>query len=193
GKKPRELNVPGEEKFKGKGVSYCAICDAPFYKKKVVVIAGDGNSALHAAITAAEVASHVYLIAKHDKFIGEEILIDKVKSYKNVKIFMATKIAEICGDKKVDSIRLESGEEIKTDGIIIEIGHEIDRTLIKDLVKLDEKNQVIIDNMQNTSVPGIFAAGDLTNTPYNQIVISAGEGAKASLSVFNYLQSLKQK
>jgi len=193
GKKPRELGVPGEEELKGRGVSYCATCDAPFFKNKIVTIVGGGNSALDAAIVSSEIAKQVFLIHRGPEFKGEEILIDKIKTASNIKTIMNDEISEITGKDKVEAVKLKSGQEIPTDGVIVEVGYVIDRSLVSGLVELDKLNQVVIDKFQSTSVPGIFASGDLTETPYKQIVISAGEGAKAALSAFDYIQKISGK
>lgn len=193
GKKPRELNVPGEEKLKGKGVSYCATCDAPFFKDKNVAVIGGGNSALEAALLSSPIAKQVYLIHRGDKFRGEEILIEKANKTKNIEIILNDEITEIKGDNKVEEIILTNDRRIAVDGIIVEVGFIIDRSLVLDLVKLDKNNQVEIDTFQATSVPGIFAAGDLTTTPYKQIIIAAAEGAKAALSAHDYVQKISGK
>ncbi|MCL5410434.1 MAG: FAD-dependent oxidoreductase [Patescibacteria group bacterium] len=193
GKKPKELDVPGENKFKGRGVSYCATCDAPFFKNKTLAIAGGGNSALDAALLASKYCKKVYLIHRRDSFTGEQVLIDTVNFTKNIEVLFNSQIKEIKGDKVVGSVVLADGQEIKTDGIIIEVGFIVDHSLVEGLVKLDDKKQVIINNIQETSEPGIFAAGDLTQTPYKQAIISAAEGAKAALSSYDYLQKLQGK
>jgi thioredoxin reductase (NADPH) len=193
GKKPRELGVPGEAEFKGKGVSYCATCDAPFFKNKHVAIVGGGNSALSAAVVCSSFAEKTYLVYRGTDLRGEEVLLDKVKNLKNVEILLNTEITKIIGEGKVTSVELNSGKSLPTDGVIVEIGFVIDRAVLDGLVKLDKANQVIIDSKQLTSTPGIFAAGDLTDTPFKQIVIASAEGAKAALSAFDYLQKLDGK
>lgn len=193
GKKPRELGVPGEAEFKGKGVSYCATCDAPFFKNKHVAIVGGGNSALSAAVVCSSYAEKTYLVYRGTDLRGEEVLLEKVKGLKNVEILLNTEITKIIGEGKVTSVELNSGKSLALDGVIVEIGFVIDRSVLDDLVKLDKANQVIIDSKQLTSAPGIFAAGDLTDTPFKQIVIASAEGAKAALSAFDYLQKLEGK
>jgi len=187
GKSPRKLNVPGEEKLEGRGVSYCATCDGPFYKDKSVVVVGGGNSALDAALVTAAIAKNVYLVHRSE-FRGEAVLIEKLNQAKNIEQIVPNEVSEIKGEHKVESVLLKDGREIKTDGILIEVGYVIDRKLAEGLVKMDATGQIIIDTHQNTSAPGIFAAGDLTTTPYKQIVIAAGEGAKAALSAFDFIQ-----
>lgn len=187
GKQPRDLDVPGEEQFKGHGVSYCATCDAPFYRDKSVIVAGGGNSALDGAILTSKIAKQVYLI-HNSRLTGDQNMINKISETPNIEIILEDKIVEIKGDSVVRSVVLESGKKLAVDGVLVEIGYVVDRTLVQDLLKINEKNQVIISNSQETSVPGIFAAGDLTITPYKQIVIAAAEGAKAALSAYEYIQ-----
>ncbi|PIS07621.1 thioredoxin reductase [Candidatus Berkelbacteria bacterium CG10_big_fil_rev_8_21_14_0_10_43_13] len=193
GKKPRELGVPGEERLRGAGVSYCATCDAPFFKGKILTIVGGGNTALESSIFSAAIAKKVYLIYRGSEFRGEKILQEKVKKIPNVEIMFSEEVTEVFGKDTVDSISLKSGKKLKTDGIIVEIGFVVDRTLAEGFVEMDEKNQIVINPLQETSVPGIFAAGDLTQTAAKQVVIAAGEGAKAALSCFDYLQRIDGK
>ena len=189
GKSPRKMDVPGEDEFSGKGVSYCATCDVPFYKGKELAVVGGGNSALDAALLASDICAKVYLIHRRDQFSAEEVLIDRVKNAKNIEILYNTEIKEIRGKEKVSSISINGGRELPVDGVLVEIGYIVDRSLAEGLVEIDDKNQIITNNNQETNVDGIFAAGDLTNTPYKQIIISAGEGAKAALSCYNYIQA----
>jgi len=188
GKKPRSLGVPGEEELAGKGVSYCATCDAPFFRNKTVAVVGGGNSALEAAIISSAVAKQVYLIHRRDSFRGEEILIDQVKATKNIEIILEDNVSQIIGGNKVTAIKLESGKDLDVDGVIVEIGFVIDRSLIEGLVDLDDKGQVVVDKLQSTNIPGVFAAGDITTTAYKQIVIAASEGATSALSAYDYIQ-----
>ena len=192
GKQPRELGVPGEQEFKGRGVSYCATCDAPFYGGKTVVVVGGGNSALDGAILSSKIAKKIYLVHR-SSFSGEQIMIDRVKKIDNIEIIMPNNIKEIKGDKVVTGVLLESGKVLEADGVLIEVGYTVDRTLVNGLLDLNEKNQIITNITQETSVPGIFAAGDLTTTPYKQIVVAAGEGAKAALSAYDYIQRVEGK
>lgn len=193
GKKPRELNAKGEKEFLGKGVSYCATCDAPFFKDKIVTIVGGGNSALDAAILCSKLCKKVYIIHRRDNFSGEQALINQVIKSEKIEIIFKDEVEEIIGKSVVESIRLKSGKEIETNGVIVEIGYIVDRTLVKDFIKINEQNQIIIDQHQETSVDGIFAAGDLTTTLYKQIIVSAGEGAKAALSAYDFIQKKEGK
>lgn len=194
GKIPRKLDIPGEEEFKGKGVSYCSTCDAPFFKDKVVAVNGGGNSAFDAALLLSKTAKQVYLIHRRDEFIAEDILINKVKKAKNVEIITSAVIEKIEGENVVKSITIKhSGKDrkIEVDGLFIEIGYIVEDGLIKKFVEMDEKNQIKTNKDHSTSREGVFAAGDLTNSYYKQIVISAGEGAIAALSAAKYLDENK--
>lgn len=193
GKRSKTLGIAGEEKFSGRGVTYCATCDAPFFKNKTVVVVGGGNSALDAAVLASSISKKVYLIHRGPEFRGEQYLIDKVKEAPNVETIFNDELSEILGDASVRSVKLKSGAEIPTDGVMVEVGYVVDRSLAENLVELDSRNQVVVDQFQQTSMPGIFAAGDLTPTPFKQIVIAAGEGAKSALSAFDYLQKAEGK
>ena len=194
GKVPRKLNIPGEEEFKGKGISYCSTCDAPFFKNKIVVVNGGGNSAFEATLLLSRTAQKVYLIHRRDEFTAEEIMINKIKKAKNVEIITSATIEKIEGDQTVKSITIRhqnKDKKIKVDGLFIEIGYIVEDGWIKNFVKMDEKNQIIVGKDYKTSRPGVFAAGDLTNSYYKQIVISAGEGAIAALSAAKYLDEKK--
>jgi len=193
GKSPRALGIPGEEKFMGKGVSTCVTCDGPVFANKVTAVVGGGNSALEGVLELNGIAKKVYLIHRRDQFRGDEIIQEKVKKAKNVELVLSSVPVEIKGDKFIKSIVVENvndkkKREIPVDGVFIEIGYEVKTEFIKKLVKLNEKNEIIIDYKCQTSQPGIFAAGDVTTTPYKQTVISAGEGAKAGLQAYAYLQ-----
>jgi len=193
---PCDLGVLGEEKFKGKGVSYCATCDALFYKNKNVSVIGGGNAALDATFLLSKIAKKVYLIHRRNEFRGDEILIQKIKKQKNVQFVLNSIVKEIKGNEFVESIIInkieeKNEEEIKVDGVFVEVGYEVKADFVKNLVNLDKKNQIIANKNCQTSYPGIFAAGDVTDTFYKQIVISAGEGAKAALSAYKYIQDKK--
>ncbi|MFA5188545.1 MAG: thioredoxin-disulfide reductase [Patescibacteria group bacterium] len=196
GKTPSNLNVPGEKEFTGKGVAYCATCDGPLFKNKIVAVIGGGNSALESADYMSKIAQKVFLIHRREEFRGEAILIDRIKKDPNIELKLNKTVAEIKGDKFVQSIILEDAktkakEELKLDGIFVEIGYSVDASAIKDLVKTNEKNEIIIDEACQTSLEGVFAAGDVTDIKFKQIVISAAEGAKAALTAYKYIQDIK--
>ena len=191
---PRELKVPGEERLKGKGVTYCATCDGPLYKAKTVGVVGSIAEALDAAEYLSKICPKVYLFPQRDKLLGSATLNDKVKAIENIEILWNKKITEVVGDSKVESIKWqdiatsEQGE-VKLDGLFIEIGYIAKTDWVKDFVELDARRQIKVDKENRTSVPGVFAAGDITDVDYKQVVVSAGEGAKAALEVYKYLQT----
>jgi thioredoxin-disulfide reductase len=190
GKVPRLLGVPGEDKFYGKGVSTCATCDGPLFKDKAVAIVGGGNSGVEAALDLSKIAKKVYLIHRRDKFTADEVSVDKVTKDEKVEIVLNGDTKEIKGDKFVEAIAVDvNGElkEFKVDGVFVEIGYKVESELFKDIVKVNEKGEIIIDEHCNTSHPRIFAAGDITTTPFKQTIISAGHGAIAALEAHREL------
>ncbi len=196
GKTPSNLNVPGEKEFTGKGVAYCATCDGPLYKNKTVAVIGGGNAALESADYLAQICTKVYLIHRRAEFRGEEMLVDKVKAVKNVEIILNQVVNSISGEKfvkglEIEDVKTKEKRKIDLDGIFIEIGHTVNAAPIRELVKINENNEIIVDLDGQTSEAGIFAAGDVTNIKYKQIVISAGDGAKAALSAYKYISQLK--
>lgn len=188
GKTPRTLRVPGEEEFMGKGVSHCVNCDGPLFKNKDVVIVGGGNSALDATVMMSGIAKKVHLIHRKDQFRAEEYMIKKVESLQNVTTHMSCEVKKINGEESVQSVELSDGKTLSVDGVFIEIGFIVNSSLVESVVKTDNFGQVIVDPHQATSLSGVFAAGDLTNMPYQQLIIACGEGATAALSAFDYIQ-----
>jgi len=189
GKRPRMLNVPGETEFKNRGVTYCATCDGPLFAGKKVAVIGGGNSALDAAIQMMNISPEVYLINIMDELTGDPVMQEKVSVSKKVEIMNKTKTLEIMGDKFVKAIRVESGgktKEMPVEGVFVEIGL-IPNSEFTSIVKKNEIGEIVVNCAAETSEPGIFAAGDVTNVPEKQIIIAAGDGAKAALSAFKYL------
>ncbi len=193
GKRSRELRVPGEKEFKNKGLSYCATCDGPLFSNKDVAVIGGGNSALDAALQLVKIARKIYLINSAVNLTADAIMQEKLNLAKNAVILNNTEVLEILGDKMLGAIKIKRDnkqELLSVEGVFVEIG------LIpnSDFVKEVEKNNLgeIIVNCQNqTNVEGIFAAGDVTDVPEKQIIIAAGEGAKACLSAYRYLAQHK--
>ena len=203
GKTPRDLNVKGEKELNGRGVSYCAVCDGPFFKNKKVAIVGAGDPALEAALYLKELASQLYIIHQTDKPVGSEESIDlllqnKNDSNKKISFISNSIVKAINGNSKVESLTLydsktKSESKLDVDGIFVEMGYVARTDIVKDLVKLNGSKEIIVDKYCSTSSKGIFAAGDVTDVPYKQAIISAGQGAIAALSAYNYIQRLKGK
>ena len=196
GKRPRQLNVPGEEKLKGRGVTYCAICDGPLFAGENVAVIGGGNSALESADDMVKIADHVYLVSL-TPLTGDQILIDKVKSASNLTMFLEHEVMEVKGESRVEGIKirdLKSKQERKIDvsGIFVEIGLIPNSEPFKGIVRLNRLGEIEVNCATETSVLGLFAAGDVTNVPEKQIVVAAGEGAKAALKAHHYLQRLSK-
>jgi alkyl hydroperoxide reductase subunit F len=194
GKRPRTLNVPGEERLRGRGVTYCAICDGPLFEGMKVAVIGGGNSALEAADDMTKIAVHVYLVSL-TPLTGDQVLIDKVKGAANLTIFTEHETLEIMGDNFVSGIRirdLKSGEErsLEVGGVFVEIGLIPNSDLAKGLVNLNRLGEIEVNGACETGILGLYAAGDVTNVPEKQIVVAAGEGAKAALQAHRYLQRL---
>ncbi|MEW6067715.1 MAG: FAD-dependent oxidoreductase [Nitrospirota bacterium] len=192
GERHRPLNVPGERELIGKGVAYCATCDAPLFKDKKVIVVGGANSAFTTTLDLLKVNAEVVLIGHSKGWKADEALQERVKSYKKVQFLNYYDILRIEGKDKVEAVVIQNREnqeekKIITDGIFVEVGFLPNSGPIKNLVELNEKGEVIVDCLCRTNVPGFFAAGDVTSLPYKQIIISAGEGAKAALSAYDYL------
>ncbi|MDD5031919.1 MAG: FAD-dependent oxidoreductase [Patescibacteria group bacterium] len=199
GMAPRKLGVPGEKELNGKGVSYCANCDGPFFKGKIVAVVGGGNAALDAAEILSKIASKVYLIHRQQEFRGFEYLINEVKGRKNIELVLDSKIKEIIGANKVEKIIVENikagGErEIITDGVLVEIGRVANTEILENFADLDPESFIIVDKNQMTKTKGIFAAGDFTNgSNFKQIIIAAAQGSIAALGAYQYLQIEEDK
>lgn len=196
GSSKRHLGVPGEKEFSGKGVTYCATCDAFFYKGKDVAVIGGGDSAVEGAAIAAQVARKVYLVHRRDSFRAEPFWVDRVKARDNVIFVLNTEVAGIEGDTKVRTLRLkqpfEGSDALAVDGVFIEIGATPANALALGLgCQVDPKGHVIVDKTMATTVPGVFAAGDLSNASntFAQFTTAAGEAAVASNGMFNFLSA----
>ncbi len=196
GSNKRHLGVPGEQEFSGKGVTYCATCDAFFYRNKTVAVIGGGDSAVEGAAIAAQVAKQVYLVHRRNEFRAEPYWVERVKAKENVSMVLENQIVEILGDQKVTGVRLAhpvNGSDIlPVDGVFIEVGANPATALAQEIgCEVDAKGYLKVDNAMRTTVPGVFGAGDITNGSnyFAQFTTAAGEGATAANSAFNYLQS----
>ncbi|MDP2909306.1 MAG: FAD-dependent oxidoreductase [Nanoarchaeota archaeon] len=185
----RKLNVPGEDEFIGRGVSYCTTCDGAMFKNKTVCVVGGSNSAAMAALLLAEYAKKVYIIYRKEALRADPILIERIAKNKKIEVIYNAEITKILGMKFVEKIILNNSKELPMEGVFIEIGGIPSTDLAKEIgVKLDEHNSIIADANMNTNVPGVFAAGDITNTFLDQVVTACGDGAKAAYSAFNHLK-----
>ena len=189
GKRTKELNVPGEKEFKNRGLTYCATCDGPLFANKDVAVIGGGNSALDAVLQLRRIAKRIYLVNIMDTLSGDAVMREQVKSDSKVMVLNSAQVTGILGDKFVSGIKvLRQGkiEVFTVQGVFVEIGLLPN----SEFAKVIEKNQlqeIIINCRNETNIPGIFAAGDVTDVPEKQIIIAAGEGSKACLSAFRYL------
>jgi len=194
GKRPRMLNVPGERELVGRGVAYCAICDGPVFAGQRVAVVGGGNSALEAVLDMLKIAEHVDMVSL-TPLTGDAVLVDKLPEGDRLAIYTEHQTERIEGDALVEGMvikDIKSGEEkrLNVTGIFIEIGLVPNSDPVKDLVELNQWGEVPINCSCETALPGLFAAGDVTNVPEKQIVVAAGEGAKAALQAHRYLQRL---
>ncbi|PTD96593.1 alkyl hydroperoxide reductase subunit F [Pseudothauera lacus] len=188
----REMNVPGEKEFRGKGVAYCPHCDGPLFKGKRVAVIGGGNSGIEAAIDLAGIVAHVTVLEFADTLRADAVLQKKLASLPNVTLIKNAQTTEVTGGEKVNGLLYKdrvSGEEkrIELEGIFVQIGLLPNTDFLKGTVELSRFGEIIVDAKGQTNVPGVFAAGDCTTVPYKQIIIAMGEGAKASLSAFDHL------
>ena len=194
GKRPRKLNVPGEAEFIGRGVTYCAICDGPVFAGQRVAVIGGGNSALEAALDMVKIAEHVNLVSL-TPLTGDPILVDRLKGAKNLDIYLEYQTEKIEGQDFVTGIvikDLKSGQSkrLEVTGVFIEIGLIPNSEPVSGLINLNKRGEVPISCACETTVPGLYAAGDVTNVPEKQIAVAAGEGAKAALQAHRYLQRM---
>lgn len=193
GKRSRELGVTGEREFKNKGLTYCATCDGPLFAERDVAVIGGGNSALDAVLQLTKIANKIYVINITDNLTGDGIMQEKIRADNKVSIFNNSRVKEILGDSFVQTIKIEEDKEEKVldvQGIFVEIGLIPNSDFAPSLEK-NERKEIIVNQQNETNIPGIFAAGDVTNVPEKQIIIAAGEGAKAVLSTFRYLSTRK--
>ena len=189
----RDMNVPGETEYRTKGVTYCPHCDGPLFKGKAVAVIGGGNSGVEAAIDLAGVVSHVTLLEFDSKLRADAVLVKKLESLPNVRILVNAQTTQVNGDgEKVTGLTYKdrvSGEvhDVALAGIFVQIGLVPNTAWLKGTIELSTRGEIIVDDHGRTSVPGVFAAGDVTTVPFKQIIIAMGDGAKASLSAFDHL------
>lgn len=189
GKKSKELGVPGEKEFKNRGLTYCATCDGPLFGGKSVAVIGGGNSALDAALQLIKIAKQVFIVNIELSLGGDEIMREKVTQSKIVKVLNSASVTAVVGDKFVTGLKVvrdNKEETLDVQGVFVEIGL-VPNTHCAKGIDVNQSGEIKINCHNETNIPGIFAAGDVTDVPEKQIIIAAGEGSKAALSAFRYL------
>lgn len=196
---PLELGIEGEKKFRNKGLSYCTVCDGPLFSNKIVAVIGGANSALESVIMMSEIAKKVYLLTINPELEGDNVLQEKVSkdlTNKNVEIIYNAYTQKILGDSFVSEIEFKEGKDgqikkINVEGVFVHIGMTPNSDFLPVEVEKNEFGEIRTDKIGKTNIPGLYAAGDVTDIPYNQLVIAAGQGVTAVLSVVDYLNKLK--
>ncbi len=186
----RHLGVVGEDVLAGRGVSYCAVCDGAFYRKKIVAVAGGGDTALDDALYLSEMCSKVYLIHRREEFRGAKATLLKLREKENVTILAPAVINKVKGENKVSGIVLSDGSEIECQGLFVAVGMEPQTELLKGVVTLDKTGYVVADETGKTSVDGFFVAGDVRAKALRQVVTAAADGANAAVFAAEYLRGL---
>lgn len=198
GGRRRRLNVPGENRLDGKGVAYCSTCDAPFYQDRDVAVVGGGNSALETVIDLISYARKIYLLIRHDRLKADPVLQEKVLESSKVQVISHAEVQEIFGEQSVTGLSYtdkEAGEvkQLDVSGVFVAIGSIPNSDFIRHLVDTNQSGEILVDHKTAaTSKKGIFAAGDVTNDPFKQNNISAGDGVRAALSAYNYILDIQK-
>ncbi|HOO57448.1 MAG TPA: FAD-dependent oxidoreductase [bacterium] len=192
GSSPRKLDIPGEKDFIGKGVMFCATCDGPVFSGLDVAVVGGGNSGYDAAVQLMKIAKKLYIIEYSDRIIADEVYREQVEKADNVQVMTNTAVTEVLGDKlmsgiKIKDVKTGQERELAVDGMFLKIGYVPNVSFVSDLVDLNKNNEIIVDCACRTNVQGLFGAGDVTSVPEKQIIVAAGEGAKAALSAYRYI------
>ena len=190
----REIGVKGEKEFRGRGVSYCGVCDGPFFRNKRVLVVGGGNSALTTALYLSGIATEVIVVHRRGVFRAEDALVKDVTSKKNIKALLSTEMREIKGEKVVNRVVLFSGKtgetkELAVDGVFVQVGEAPNSQLAREAgVEVDEDGYIKIDMFQRTSIAGVYAAGDVTDLPVKQVGTAVGQGITAALEAYSYIR-----
>ncbi len=193
GHQPAKLGVPGEEEYFGRGVSYCATCDGAFFKDKEVMVVGGGNAAVEEAVFLTRFASKVYLVHRRDRLRAAKAVQEKALANPKIEFVWKSTLAEVVGDSKVHGARVTSVEDgtsstLAVDGIFMYVGSQPNTEMVKGLLELDEHGYIVTGPGFATSVPGIFAAGDVRSGSVKQVIVAAGEGAQAAMSAQHYVE-----
>ena len=194
GKRYRTLGLPSEQRFLGHGIAFCATCDAPLYRDKRVAVVGGGNSAFTAARDLLPFARRIHIINILDRFQADPVLLEKVRNSGHVSLYPATEVKEFLGKEHLTGIRLQSTDgkqrqDLQVEGVFLEIGLVPNAAPLTNLLDLNAHGEVPVQRDQSTAVPGLFAAGDVTDEPVKQMIVAAGAGAKAALAAYEYLAS----
>lgn len=198
GGRQKSLEVPGEERFNGKGVAYCSTCDAPFFEDKDVAVVGSGNSALEGVIDLASYAHKIYLLIRSEKIKGDPVVEKKATSFPKLQIIDQVEVEEILGDKAVTGLRYrgkktDEVKELEVQGVFVAIGVIPNTDFVRNLVDMNEAGEILVNfETAETSRKGIFAAGNVTNDPFKQNNIAAGDGVRAALSAYSYILNSKK-
>lgn len=189
------LGVPGEKELLGRGVATCAVCDAPFYKEKIAVVAGGGDAACEDSLALIKFAKQVYLVVRRDSLRASKIMAERVMKHPRIKIFWNTQVKQILGGQKVEAVEFTNGEKLTTDGVFLAIGHQPATGIFKSQIDLDFKGYIITglnkDYPTMTGVAGVFAAGDVVDHRYKQAITAAGMGCMAALDAEKWLENIK--
>jgi len=194
GGKPRSLNIPGEDLFKGTGISYCATCDGDFFAGKEIIVVGGGNSALEEAVTLTNFASKVTIVHQFDHFQAFEHAIQEAKKNPKINFIMESELREFKGNGALKKVSIENLTtrkltEMRIDGVFIFIGYLPNTDALKDFVKTNERDEIVVDADMKTNIPGVFAAGDCIVKKYRQVTTAVADGTIAALSAIEYLRS----
>ena len=190
----KTIGIKGENQFKGRGVSYCGVCDGPLFKGKRVMVVGGGNTAATTTLYLSDIVSEVLVVHRRDSFRSEQALINEIKSKENVKIFWNTELQEILGEKIVNSVividnKTKERKKIPVDAVFVQIGEAPNNQIAQNTgIELDNKGYIMVDSSQKTNISGIFSAGDLTNQPVKQIGTAVGQGITAALEAYSYIR-----
>ena len=194
GGRPRSLNIPGEDQFKGKGISYCATCDGDFFTDKEVVVVGGGNSALEEAVALTNFATKVTIVHQFDHFQAFNHAVEEAKKNPKINFIMESELRKFAGNGQLENVSVEhlpTGKmsELKTDGTFIFIGYQPNTESLQNVVKLNERNEIVVDGDMKTNIKGVFAAGDCIAKKYRQVTTAVADGTIAALSVAEYLRN----
>lgn len=189
GTNPRKLGLDNEDRYTGRGVSYCATCDGGFYKDKIVAVNGGGNSAIHEAIYLSGLAQKVYVIHRRDEFRADPSLVDKLRAKENVELVLGATVAELYGDKNLEGIKLNTGREITLDGLFVSIGRIPNTESLMDNLELSDEKYIVSDEECKTNIDGVFVAGDVRTKELRQLVTATSDGAIAATAAIKYLSA----